>query len=218
MIDPIFATPVSAHRLNDLEVVPRGFYQRATETVARGLLGKVVVRHTSEGTVAVRLTEVEAYLGPDDAASHTYGGRRTERVRSMWGEAGHTYVYLIYGIHHCVNLVTVGPGVGEAVLVRGGVPVSGTSLIRSRRGARVPNRSLCDGPGKLCQALAITRADDGLDLCDPSSGLTLCDDGLTIADENVVRLPRVGVDYAGDAAEWPLRFRIANCKLKITNS
>lgn len=184
----------------------RGFYQRDTELVARELLGKLLVRVDTDGAVVVRLTEVEAYLGVDDAAAHTYGGRRTARVRTMWGAAGHAYVYLVYGIHHCLNVVTMGEGIPHAVLVRGGEVVAGAELVRRRRGPRVATRAWSDGPGKLAQALALTRADDGRDLCDPSSGLWLVDDGVAIPDEWVARTPRIGVDYAGEAAAWPLRF------------
>jgi DNA-3-methyladenine glycosylase len=199
----------SSSSLGDIvnaDVVPRGFYQRPTVEVARDLLGKLLVRRTPAGTVVVRINEVEAYLGPDDPACHTYGGRRTQRVRSMWGAAGHAYVYLIYGMHHCLNLVTVGLGAGEAVLLRGAVPVSGLELIRQRRGARVIGSALCDGPGKLCQALAVDRADDGRDLCLEGSPLRVCDDGVTVAEGLVRRVPRVGVRSAGAAADWPLRF------------
>jgi DNA-3-methyladenine glycosylase len=187
-------------------VLAREFYQRPTVDVARDLLGMLLVRRNREGTVAVRLVEVEAYLGPEDPACHTFGGRRTPRVATMWGEAGHAYVYLIYGVHHCLNVVTVGGGAGEAVLVRGGAVVYGHRLARRRRGSTVAKRSLADGPGKLCLALAIARSDDGRDLCDPRSGLWLCDDGLRLAPGSVRSTPRVGVGYAGDAAEWPLRF------------
>ena len=97
---------------------------------------------------------------------HTFGGRRTPRTETMWGEAGHAYVYLIYGLHNCLNVVTVGPGKPEAVLIRGwrGRKRDSNSL-RARRGPKVGERSLADGPGKLCQALAISRLDDGVDLC-----------------------------------------------------
>ena len=91
----------------------RGFYQRPTVEVSRDLLGLLLVRRAPAGLVAVRINEVEAYLGPTDRACHTWNGRRTERVRSMWGEAGRAYVYLIYGLHHCLNVVTVGSGAGQ---------------------------------------------------------------------------------------------------------
>lgn len=190
-------------------MLEREFYQRRTTDVARALLGKLLLRRTAEGLVAVRLSEVEAYLGPGDPACHTYGGRRTARVRTMWGEPGHAYVYLVYGLHHCLNLVTVGADAGEAVLLRAGSIVHGHELVRLRRGPAVSERALTDGPGKLCQALAVDRHDDGVDVCEPSGGLWLCDRGQTIDDHQCRRGPRVGVGYAGEAADWPLRFRLA---------
>ena len=190
-------------------MLSRGFYQRPTVEVARDLLGKVLVRSGREGTVAVRLTEVEAYLGPDDPACHTFGGRRTPRVRSMWGAAGYAYVYLVYGVHHCLNFVTVGRGAGEAVLARTAVPVFGHELIRRRRGSKVAGGELCNGPGKLSQALAITRNDDGRDLCSRRPRIYLVDCGIEVRESDVRRGPRVGVSYAGEAAHWPLRFLYA---------
>jgi DNA-3-methyladenine glycosylase len=195
---------VDAMRLPPL--LARGFYQRPTEVVARELLGKLLVRERPEGAVTVRLTEVEAYLGVDDAACHTFGGRRTARTETMWGEAGHAYVYLVYGLHSCLNVVTVGRGRPEAVLIRGGVVESGVELAKARRGAAVRERALADGPGKLCQALAVSRADDAADLCAPASGLVIRDDGMRVGESSVRRLPRVGVAYGGAAAAWPLRF------------
>ncbi|HSN57391.1 MAG TPA: DNA-3-methyladenine glycosylase [Candidatus Sulfomarinibacteraceae bacterium] len=189
-------------------VLPRGVYQRPTLVVARALLGKLLVRSTPDGTAAVQITEVEAYLGVEDPACHTFGGRRTPRTETMWGEAGLAYVYLIYGLHSCLNVVTVGEGEPEAVLVRGGRPVLGAALVRRRRGPRVAESALTDGPGKLCQALALTTADDGTDLCDVTSGLVIRDTGFRVVPASVERLPRVGVDYAGDAARWPLRLRL----------
>lgn len=173
--------------------------------MARELLGKLLVRKHAEGAVALRLTEVEAYLGIDDPACHTFGGRRTARTETMWGEAGHAYVYLVYGLHSCLNVVTVGRERPEAVLLRGGVVERGLGLVRTRRGGGVRPEALSDGPGKLCQALAVTRADDAIDLCAPRSALTIRDDGFRVAEERIRRLPRVGVGYAGEAAAWPLR-------------
>jgi DNA-3-methyladenine glycosylase len=183
----------------------RDFYQRTTKVVARELLGKLLVRTHPDGVTVLRLTEVEAYLGVDDPACHTFGGRRTARTETMWGEAGHAYIYFVYGLHNCLNIVTVGPERPEAVLVRGGAVVEGVDLVRARRGPRVGERALTNGPGKLSQALAITRAEDGIDLCSLESTLRICDDGVEIPENRVRRLPRVGVDYAGEAASWPLR-------------
>ena len=188
-------------------MLEREFYQRATEVVARELLGKLLVRQHRAGDVVVRLTEVEAYLGTEDPACHTFGGRRTKRTETMWGEAGHAYIYLVYGLHSCLNVVTVGAGRPEAVLVRGGEVESGHDLVRARRGSRVGERSLTNGPGKLCQALAIGRAEDGADLCGVAATLTICDDGFEVPESELTRSPRVGVGYAGEAASWPLRFR-----------
>jgi DNA-3-methyladenine glycosylase len=189
-------------------VLPRGFYQRPTASVALDLLGKLVVRRSWDGVVALRIGEVEAYLGVGDPACHTFGGRRTARTETMWGEAGFAYVYLVYGLHSCLNVVTVGEGAPEAVLIRGGRPVLGSALIRRRRGPRVAPSALADGPGKLCQALALTTADDGADLCRPEGPVTIRDDAFRPDPASVRRLPRVGVDYAGEAAAWPLRLRL----------
>ena len=195
--------------LADATVLSRGFYQRRTAEVARDLLGTILVRRTPDGVVAVRLDDVEAYLGVEDPACHTFGGRRTARTETMWGEAGRAYVYLIYGMHHCLNVVTVGEGVPEAILIRGGRPVGGLELIRHRRGERVKSAALADGPGKLCQALAVTRGDDGADLTVTGQGLTILTEGFSVPDDAILDLTRVGVDYAGEAAAWPLRMKLS---------
>lgn len=182
-------------------MLPRAFYQRDTETVARELLGKLLVRQLPEGLVVVRLMEVEAYLGVEDPAAHTAGGRRTPRNEVMWGEAGHLYVYFTYGMHFCANVVTQKPGVPQAVLLRGGVVVVGEEVARRRR----KGRSDLNGPAKLCQALGLGREENGYDLT-TGEEIFLADDGFVVADEAVLRLPRVGVAYAGEAALWPLRW------------
>lgn len=176
-------------------------------TVARALLGKVMVRRLPEGPVAVRLTEVEAYLGVDDPACHSFGGRRTARNEAMWGDAGHLYVYFTYGMHHCVNVVTRRAGVPEAVLLRGAMPLFGRALMVARRGGRDGDR-LLDGPARLAQALGLDRASDGADLT-TGGAVFLADDGFRWRAAWTVALPRVGVAYAGAAATWPLRFLAA---------
>lgn len=198
--------PLSGRGLDALAPLEREFYQRATTTVARNLLGKLLVRRLPEGDVAVRLTEVEAYLGVGDPAAHTYGGRRTERNEVMWGDGGHLYVYFTYGMHYCCNVVTRRRDLPEAVLLRGGVPVVSAPLIVARRG-NGEWRRLLDGPARLCQGLGIDRALNGADLT-IGDGVWLASDGFECRSAWVRRQPRVGVAYAGEAAQWPLRYLV----------
>lgn len=186
-----------------LDCLAPPFYQRPTAEVARDLIGTLLIRRLPEGVAAVRLTEVEAYLGEGDPAAHTYRGRRTARNASMWGEGGRLYVYFTYGMHFCANVVTRRAGEPEAVLLRGGVAVAGHALVRFRR----HGRDDLHGPAKLCQGLGIDRAVDGAALT-PGAGVWLARDGGVAAPEAIVALPRVGVGYAGEAAAWPLRFAL----------
>lgn len=186
--------------------IRRAFYERPTEEVARDLLGKILLRSDGEGTVAVRLTEVEAYLGIDDPACHTFRGRRTARNEVMWGRAGHLYVYFTYGMHFCANIVTRGAGVPEAVLLRGGEVIEGEDLAVARRGGK--RKGLLDGPAKLCQGLALTREQNGVDVASKGGGVWLVDADAHAPAASIVTGPRVGVEYAGAAARWPLRFRL----------
>ncbi len=184
--------------------LPRRFYLQPTLRVARALLGKVLVHDTPEGTCAGRIFEVEAYLGPHDRAAHSFGGRRTARNEVMYGPPGHAYVYFIYGMHHCVNVVTQPRGVPQAVLVRAIEPLLGEDLMRARR--RLPDAPawrLCRGPGALCQALGITRAQNGADL--GRSRLRIVD-APALLPRLVGRAPRIGIDYAGPWAGRAWRF------------
>jgi DNA-3-methyladenine glycosylase len=154
--------------------LPREFFDRSALEVASALLGCVLEHSTGDGLVAVSLSEVEAYMGADDPASHAYRGM-TARNAVMFGPPGHAYVYFTYGMHFCVNVVCGPPGLPEAVLLRAGLVVGGEELARRRRGfdpTRAP-RDLARGPARLCQALAINRAQDGADLCDPAGELRL---------------------------------------------
>lgn len=174
----------------------RGFFDRPSIEVAPELLGCVL----RCGEVAVRLTEVEAYAGEADPASHAYRGR-TARNAVMFGPPGHAYVYFTYGMHFCVNLVCMPPGTASAVLLRAGEVVHGESLARTRRGEKVPLRDLARGPARLCQALGIDRSYDGTDVLSVTSTLRLSDSS---GDRGrVVTGPRVGIR---EAAEVPWRF------------
>jgi DNA-3-methyladenine glycosylase len=177
-----------------------------TLRVARALLGKVLVHDSPEGRAAGRIVEVEAYRGPRDRAAHTAGGRRTPRNETMWGPPGHAYVYFVYGMHYCVNVTTQPPGVPEAVLLRALEPLDGIELMRARRGLpEGPVWKLCRGPGALCRAMGLTRAQDGADLV--HGRLRIVDAAPTPA-SRIARTARIGVAYAGTDALRPWRFMV----------
>lgn len=183
--------------------LPRSFYDRDTIDVARDLLGKHLV-HRLDGVERVgRIVETEAYLGPHDLAAHSAKGL-TPRTRVMFGPPGHAYVYFVYGMHWCMNVVTQEADLAEAVLLRGAEPVYGVESMRKRRPAAKRDHDLMNGPGKLCAALGIDRALDGVSL--RSDVLFLTGRDVAVRDEDIAVSPRVGVDNAGDAAHWPLRF------------
>ncbi|WP_374201979.1 DNA-3-methyladenine glycosylase [Actinokineospora sp. PR83] len=171
------------------------------------LLGAVLESDRPDGTVRVRLTEVEAYRGGDDPASHCYRGK-TPRNEVMFGPAGHLYVYFVYGMHHCANVVTLTDGVPGAVLLRAGQVVDGEALAKTRRPAARGTTDLARGPAKLTGVLGLDRADNGLDLTDPASPVRLLA-GDPVATEDIRSGPRVGVAAAVDV---PWRFWIAGDK------
>lgn len=185
--------------LSPLAPLPPTFYARPTETVARELLGKLIVRRRPRAPLQVaRILEVEAYLGPRDLASHARRGP-TPRAAIMFGPPGRLYVYLIYGMYHCMNFVCEPDGEAGAVLIRAAEPVAGIEG---------DARTVLRGPGKLCRALSVTLADKGLDLTDPDSSLLVAADPAP-GRLRISRSPRIGVDYAGPWAERPLRFFVA---------
>ena len=172
--------------------------------VAPDLLGCVMTHQTAEGLVAVRLVEVEAYLGERDPASHAFRGR-TARNAVMYGPPGHAYVYFTYGMYFCVNLVCQPEGHASAVLLRAGQVVDGVPLAAARRSGR-PRRAapseagLARGPGLLCQALAIDRSHDGADVCAPASPLRVLAPAKPVPAADIAAGPRVGVSRAADVA------------------
>lgn len=182
--------------------LPRPFYARPVLEVARGTIGKLLVRQSEQGLVAGRIVEAEAYRGPQDRAAHSFGGRRTARTEVMYGPPGHAYVFFVYGMHHQFNLVTTGIGEPHAVLIRAVEPLAGLELMARRRGLPAEHPNLTNGPGRLCQAFAIARAHSGWDLCSPESTLFLADGPST----RVARARRIGVDYSGSWASKPWRF------------
>lgn len=182
----------------------REFYARGALVVARGLLGKRLVVPSAGGArVSGDVVETEAYVGPEDRASHAFGGRRTARTETMYARGGTVYVFLVYGMHHQFNVVAASEGVPQAVLVRALEPAEGVELMRERRGTG-EDRRLTSGPGKLCRALAIDRSYNGEDLL--GRRVWVEDVGRAVRDEDVSTGPRVGIDYAGDYVSKPWRF------------
>lgn len=175
------------------------FYDRATERVARDLLGTVLECTTDAGVTRGRIVETEAYLGPHDPACHAAAGL-TPRTRYLFGPPGVAYVYLIYGMYWCFNAVTRERGHGAAVLVRAVAPLDGVELMRLRRPAVTRDRDLTNGPGKLCLAMGIAGGMNGLSL---RRGALVIRQGDPVADDHVVVTPRIGITQA---AEWPLRY------------
>jgi DNA-3-methyladenine glycosylase len=193
----------------------RDFYLRDTLTIAEDLLGKQLVHETQDCRIVGRIVETEAYIGPEDKGSHSFGGKRTNRNEVMYHIGGTSYVYLIYGMYYCFNVVTEQIDKPAAVLVRAVEPVYGEEYMsRFRYGmdySALSSRQklgLCNGPGKLCMAMGIGKAENGLDLC--SSKLYICD--AQNKPFNVKTSPRINIDYAEEYAYKPWRFFIEDNK------
>ena len=179
--------------------IERDFFERDTLTVAQNLIGQVLVRKTPDGETAGIIVETEAYLGNIDPAAHSYK-RQTERVRVQFGDKGHAYVYMIYGIHHCLNITTGPAGMPEVVLIRALEPVRGIELMKRRRSTDVL-KNLCSGPGKLCQAMNIDMRLYGEDMCKSDAlYLELGENSEWEASK------RINIPYAGEAVNYLWRF------------
>jgi DNA-3-methyladenine glycosylase len=182
--------------------LPVAFFSRPAEVVAADLLGMVVVSRIGGRRTEAVIVETEAYLGYDDPASHGYLHRRNTRNAALFGPPGSWYVYLSYGMHWCTNLVCQQPGHASAVLLRALQPLRGLEIMRRRRGG-VPDRDLCSGPGKLCQALGIDRALDGTRM---ARSPVVVRPPTRREEVQVSVTPRIGITKAAD---WPLRFHVA---------
>ena len=202
------AAVTQAEAASPWRVPGHGWYVRSVHDVARDLLGALLTRRTPEGEVTLRLTEVEAYDGENDPGSHAFRGR-TDRNRTMFGEAGHLYVYRHMGLHHCVNVVCGPVGKASAVLLRAGEVVAGAELATSRRrasGVCDSARQIARGPARLTVALALDRSDDGADVTDPAGEVVL---HLPVdpLPRTIATGPRVGVSGEGGRADrFPWRY------------
>lgn len=184
------------------------FLQNDVLRLTRDLLGKYVFTLKNGQLSGGIISEVEAYKGICDRASHAYQGRRTKRNEMMYHEGGVAYLYLCYGMHVMLNFVTNEVDVPDAVLVRGIIPSHGTELMLRRTGKTQVAMNLSNGPGKVCKVLGLSMSDNGCPL--ESDRIWLEDRNLLIPESEVEMLPRIGVDYAGEDAKLPYRFRIGN--------
>ncbi len=194
---------------SSLARLSRRFFRRDAATLARALLGQQLVSEVDGVRTAGVIVETEAYLGIEDKAAHTYAGRRTARNETMWGDAGHAYVYLVYGMHHCVNAVAGRAGEPCGVLIRALQPEDGVNAMRARRRRARRIADLCSGPGKLCQALGITRQLNGVDLTKPGSLWIERRRRRPLSSSAVTTGPRVGIGYADEWRYEPLRFCVS---------
>lgn len=193
----------------------RSFYNRDTLVIAREILGKRLVHRSKDGLTVGEIVEVEAYIGPSDPASHAYQGRRTLRTEVQFGPTGHAYIYLNYGKNYCFDITTGPIGRPEVVLVRALRPIYGIELMAKRRGINLKKpltqkglRNLCNGPGKLCQAMGIDKGHHGIDICDD---VLYLEEGTKIKPEDIATTPRIGIDYAGEGTQYLWRFCLYNC-------
>lgn len=212
----------------------RAFFTRDGITVAKELLGKILVHETAEGTIRGVITEVESYMGIHDKGSHTYGGRRTERTEPMFHIGGTSYVYFTYGMYYCMNVTSEQAENPQAVLIRSVVPADDASrelmlqrrmvvMLEKAKKRKAANgeelneteikrmqkntlKHLADGPGKLCIAMGITKADNDVDMVD--SDIFYVSEGISVADDEIQAGKRIGIDYAEEAADYLWRFYI----------
>lgn len=187
----------------------RSFYDRDARIVAENLIGKILVRKYDDKIIKLRITETEAYIAEIDKASHGYGGKITPRTKIMFGPPGYTYVYFIYGMYYCLNFVTEGEGTCSAVLIRGADPLENIQEICINRYnkttenlSKIQIKNLTNGPGKLCNALKITKEHNGLDLT--KDEIYVEDDGFI--DFHVEKTKRINIDYAEEAKDFLWRY------------
>jgi DNA-3-methyladenine glycosylase len=196
--------------------VDAAFFDKPTLELSKALLGMELIHETNEGVTSGIITEVEAYCGVADKGCHSYGGRRTKRTEVMFGPPGYAYVYFIYGMYYCFNVVSGEVGSPEAILVRALKPIQGIPLMARRRGMNIGEtdstrrltnlhiNKLTGGPGRLAQAMGITKEQYGWNLSD--SSLYIGSGSHAINPKRIVTGPRINIDYAEEAKDYPWRF------------
>ena len=193
-----------------MKPLTRDFFNRKTEKVAKDLLGKYLIRKTSKGDMIGKIIEVEAYLGPKDKACHCYNYKKTEKTSVMYKQPGTIYVYYIYGMYFCLNVITEPQGMPCAVFIRQLYPIEGIDLMEENRPVKIGKnyKNLVDGPSKLCMAMEITKEEfNGKDSCSPNSRLFFSQ-GIEVNKEKIISNKRIGIEYAEEDKELLLRFSL----------
>ena len=195
------------------KLLPPAYFESTDVTfLARDLLGKFLCTKIDGLFTAGMIVETEAYRGPDDRACHAYNNRRTARTEVMFGGGGHAYVYICYGLHHLMNVVTGPEDHAHAVLIRALEPVDGLDIMSERRQMDVSDARLTKGPGALSVALGIKNHHTGTSLFKKSTSIWIEDRGITLRDDAICQGKRIGVESAGEAAHWPWRYFVKGCR------
>ncbi len=189
-------------------LLPSFYLRDDVVQIGKDLLGKVLVTDFDHQISAGIIVETEAYRAPDDKACHAYLNRKTKRTKTMFETGGTAYVYLCYGIHHLFNVVTAKEGIAHAVLIRAIEPLENIKVMLKRRGMEQVKPQLTAGPGVMTKALGISKDHNGINLCDPASKVWIEDHSIQVSEEEIIKSPRVGIDYAEECALWDWRFRI----------
>ena len=199
-----------------MDKLGKSFYLNDTLTVAKNLLGKYIIRKSGKEHIACRIEETEAYIGSIDKACHAYGGKITNRTKIMYEEGGHAYIYFIYGMYYCLNIVTAEKGNAEAVLIRGGSIVKGKTIACMHRYKKsytelnnTQIKNLSNGPGKLCIAMNIDKSLNAYDFSGDELFLTTHVPGIANESFDISISKRIGIDYAQEACDFPWRFFLA---------
>ena len=196
--------------MSELGRLTSNFFSRDTVEVAKDILGKYLIKETNKGDMIGKIIEVEAYLGPNDKACHAYNYKKTEKTKTMYLKPGTFYVYYIYGVYFCLNIITEPEGIPCAIFIRNLFPVKGMELMNENRNVKIGKnyKNLVDGPSKLCMALNITKEQyNGKDSCAEISNLYFTQ-GTMIEDKKVSLSKRIGIDYAEEDKDRFLRFTL----------
>lgn len=209
-------------RGDKLQKLDRDFYEVTSLELSKKLLGKYLIHEYEGQKLSGMIVETEAYMGPHDKAAHSYNNRRTERNEVMYGQAGYAYVYIIYGMYNCMNVVASTVNVPQAVLIRALEPADGENIMALNRFGKSLDElskkekiNLTNGPGKLCRALNIDRSLNGEDLCGNNLYIAgeMCQNEIcNINEEDIVTTKRINIDYAEEAVDFPWRFYIKGNK------